>query len=105
MLLACVHPTNDSNFSGSLIEHHYLPLLQPLMKLLSHISARARMALLMNIPTQQFLFIIILKSITQPKFKPFNTYLIDLKVFKTAHTSSQNTFLYVLLNRYENYYY
>lgn len=104
MLLACVHPTNDSNFSGSLIEHYYLSPLQSLMKLLSHVSARARMALHMNIPTLQYLFISILKSITRPKFNRFSTYLIDLKAFKKAHRSSQNTCSSVLLNHYKNYY-
>lgn len=91
MLLACSYPTNESNFSGLLTESHYLSFLQSLIILLSHTPARAKMALLMNIATQQFLCIIILKSTTQPKFNPFNPYLIDFKVFKIACTSSQNT--------------
>lgn len=91
MLLACIYLTDESNFSGLLTECHYLSLLQFLIKLLSHTPARVRTALLMNIPTQQFLCIIILKSTTQPKFNPFNIYLIDFKVFKIACTSSQNT--------------
>lgn len=44
-------PSPQKSFSGLLIEHQYVPLLQSLMKLLSLTPLRARTALLMNIPT------------------------------------------------------